>query len=417
MLDINRIRNNKEEVEKALLKRMGKGSFDLDEIIKLDDERRELIKTVDDLKAERNKFSKTKPGPEIIEQMKAVGERIKEMDEKLAATEWKLKEKLAELPNTPLEEVATGGKENNAVVKEFGKQPGFDFKIKDHVDLATDLKVIDYERGVKIAGSGFWCYVGDGALMEWALLNYFVEFHQKNSYEFILAPFMLNEDSAYASGHLPKFRDDLYWVQDGLCLNATSEMMVNNFHRDDILNEVDLPKKYYSYSACFRREAGSYRKEERGMVRGHQFNKIEMFQFTAPEQSAKAFEELVKNAEKLVEGLGLHFRTVKLAAEDCSAAMAKTYDIEVWIPSMATYKEVSSISNALDYQARRGNIRFKNKDGKNEFLHTLNASGLATSRLVPAILEQFQQKDGSVEVPKVLRKWVGKKKLQNPKLN
>jgi seryl-tRNA synthetase len=272
--------------------------------------------------------------------------------------------------------------------------------------------VVDYERGVKIAGSGFWCYTGTGALMEWALLNYFVEFHKKNRYEFIFPPFMLNEASAYASGHLPKFRDALFWVEDGFCLNATSEMMLNNFHRDEILNEAELPKKYFAYSACFRREAGAYRKEERGMVRGHQFNKIEMFQFTKPEDSAAAFAELVKNAEKLVTGLGLHFRTVKLAAGDCSAAMAKTYDIEVWIPSMNEYKEVSSVSNAMDYQARRAGIRFKNKEGKTEFLHTLNASGLATSRLVPAILEQFQQKDGSVEVPKVLRKWVGKKKLE-----
>jgi seryl-tRNA synthetase len=412
MLDINRIRNQKQEVEKALLKRMAPGSFDLDEIIKLDDLRKELIQKTDELKAERNKFSKTKPLPEIIEKMKEVGENIKKLDIELNLAEEKLKEKISELPNTPLEDVVAGGKENNQVVKEFGKQQKFKFEIKDHVDLATNLKVIDYERGVKIAGAGFWCYTGDGALLEWALLNYFVEFHKKNGYEFILAPFMLNEASAYASGHLPKFRDDLYWTQDGLCLNATSEMMLNNFHRDDILNEAELPKKYFSYSACFRREAGSYRKEERGMVRGHQFNKIEMFQFTSPEESNKAFEELVKNAEKLVKGLGLHFRTVKLAASDCSSAMAKTYDIEVWIPSMQNYKEVSSISNAIDYQARRGNIRFKNKDGKNEFLHTLNASGLATSRLIPAILEQFQQKDGSVEVPKVLRKWVGKKILK-----
>lgn len=418
MLDIQKIRTQKKEVEKALLKRLEKGSFDLDKILKLDDERRELIQKADELKAERNKFSKTKPTPEVITQMKKVGETIKGLDEKLGRVEEKFKEKLSALPNLPIEDVVAGGPENNQVIKEFGKQPKFDFKIKDHVELATQLKVVDYERGVKIAGSGFWCYTGDGALLEWALLNYFIEFHKKNGYEFILAPFMLNEDSAYASGHLPKFKDDLYWVQDKLCLNATSEMMINNFHRDDVLKEEDLPKKYYSYSACFRREAGSYRKEERGMVRGHQFNKIEMFQFTLPEESNKAFDELVKNAEKLVEGLGLHFRTVKLAAGDCSAAMAKTYDIEVWIPSMQMYKEVSSISNALDYQARRGNIRFTrstssgSSKNKNEFVHTLNASGLATSRLVPAILEQFQQQDGSVKVPKVLQKFVGKKVLK-----
>ena len=204
---------------------------------------------------------------------------------------------------------------------------------------------------------------------------------------------MLNEASAYASGHLPKFREDLFWVEDGLCLNATSEMMLDNYHRDEVLDEKKLPIKYFAYSPCFRREAGSYRTEERGMIRGHQFNKIEMFQFTKPKDSWKSFEELKDNAEKLMEGLELHFRTVQLAAEDASAAMSKTVDIEVWIPSMNNYKEVSSISNALDYQARRGNIRFKDKKtDKNEFVHTLNASGLATSRLFPAIVEQFQQK-------------------------
>lgn len=421
MLDINRIRNNKEEVEKALLKRLEKGSPPvggcLDEIIKLDDERRELIKNSDELKAERNKFSKTKPSPEIIEKMKTVGERIKDLDEKLGKTEEELKEKLSELPNLPADDVVAGGKENNKIIKTFGKQPKFKFIPKDHVELATSLKVIDYERGVKIAGSGFWCYTGDGALLEWALLNYFVEFHKKNGYQFIFPPFLLNKASAYASGHLPKFRDDLYWVEDGLCLDATAEMMLNNFHRDEILKEEELPKKYFAYSACFRREAGSYRKEERGMMRGHQFNKIEMFQFTTPEKSWGAFEEMQKYAEKLVEGLGLHYQSSLLAAGDASAAMAKTIDIEIWIPSMNEYKEVSSVSNALDYQARRANIRFTPHhkgagSSKNEFLHTLNASGLATSRLIPAILEQFQQKDGSVKVPKVLRKWVGKKKLK-----
>jgi len=412
MLDINKIRNQKEEIEKALLKRMEAGSFDLDEIIKLDDERKELIQKCDELKAERNKFSKTKPTPEIIEEMKKVGERIKEMDEELAKTEEELKEKLSALPNIPADDVAPGGKENNKVLKSFGKQPEFDFKAKDHVELATSLGLIDYERAAKMSGAGFWCYTGDGALLEWALLNYFVDFHKKNGYEFLLLPYLLNEASAYASGHLPKFREDLFWTEDKLCLNATSEMMINNFHRDDILNGEDLPKKYYSYSACFRREAGSYRKEERGMVRGHQFNKIEMFQFTKPEDSWAAFDELVKNAEELVKGLGLNFQTVQLAAQDASAAMAKTIDIEVWIPSMNIYKEVSSVSNALDYQARRANIRYRGENGKNEFVHTLNGSGLATSRLIPAILEQFQQKDGSVEVPKVLQGMVGKKKLE-----
>ncbi|MCX6797712.1 MAG: serine--tRNA ligase [Candidatus Falkowbacteria bacterium] len=289
----------------------------------------------------------------------------------------------------------------------FGAQPKFNFTPQDHVALATSLDLIDYERAAKMSGAGFWCYKGVGALLEWALLSYFIDFHQKNSYEFLLPPYLLTEKSAYTSGHLPKFRDDLFWTQDALCLNATAEMMLGNYHRDEILDAAKLPLKYYAYSACFRREAGSYRKEERGMIRGHQFNKIEMFAFCRPEDSWNLFDELLGNAKKLVEGLGLHYQVAKLAAGDCSAAMAKTYDLEVWLPSMGVYKEVSSVSNALDYQARRGSIRYKDKtDNKTNFVHTLNASGLATSRLLPAILEQFQQADGSVIIPSVLKKYL-----------
>lgn len=413
MLDINKIRNNKEEVKKALLKRLKEVDFDLDEVITLDDNRKKLLTDVEQLKSERNKNSKTKPTPEMIEQMKALGEKIKELDDQIKKTEEELREKLSALPNTPADDVVSGGKENNKVLRTFGKKPNIAFTPKDHVELATDLNLIDYERGVKMSGSGFWVYKGDGALLEWALLNYFIDFHRKNKYTFLLPPYLLTEESAYTSGHLPKFRDDLFWTQDKLCLNATSEMMVGNYHRDEILDEKTLPLKYFAYSACFRREAGSYRKEERGMVRGHQFNKIEMFQFTKPNDSWKAFDELVKNAEQLVKGLGLHFQSVQLAAEDASSAMAKTIDIEVWIPSMGIYKEVSSASNALDYQARRGNIKYRDqKEQRNEFVHTLNASGLATSRLIPAILEQFQQKDGSVKVPKVLQKYTGFKVIK-----
>lgn len=272
--------------------------------------------------------------------------------------------------------------------------------------MAESLGVIDYDRAVKMSGSGFWCYRGWGALLEWALLSYFISFHTKNNYQFLIPPFLLSEKSAYTSGHLPKFRDDLFWTQDKLCLNATSEMMLGNYHREELLPLEQLPLKYFAYSPCFRREAGSYRQEERGMVRGHQFNKVEMFIFCLPEDSWAMFEELVKNAQGLVEGLGLHYQVSKLAAGDCSAAMAKTYDLEVWLPSMGIYKEVSSISNALDYQARRGQTRFKNKEGENMFVHTLNASGLATSRLLPAILEQNQQADGSVRIPEVLRPYL-----------
>lgn len=410
MLDINRIRNDKEGIRKSLLKRMEAEKLDpiLSQISKLDEKRRELIQQTEELKAERNKHSKTKPTPETIEQMKKIGEDIKEIDLKLNEVETQFNETMAELPNTPADDVVAGGKENNKIVKTYLKKPEFDFTPKDHVELATSLDLIDYERGVKMSGANFWVYKGKGAILEWALLSYFIEFHTKNGYQFMIPPFLLTEESAYTSGHLPKFREDLFWTQDNTCLNATSEMMLGNYHRDEILDEKLLPLKYCAYSACFRREAGSYRKEERGMIRGHQFNKIEMFQFTKSEDSTKAFDELVENAEKLVEGLGLHYQTTLLAAGDASSAMAKTKDIEVWIPSMEIYKEVSSASNAMDYQARRGNIRYKNPETeKNEFVHTLNASGLATSRLFPAILEQFQQADGSVKVPAVLQKFTG----------
>ncbi|MFA5124207.1 MAG: serine--tRNA ligase [Patescibacteria group bacterium] len=415
MLDIKQLRENTEKIKEGLLKRMDKKVLEsaLSKILKLDNERREVLQKTEDLKSERNKASKTKPTPEIIEKMKSVGEEIKALDTQLGGIEADFELAMAELPNVPADDVLSGDKENNKVIRSSGSKPEFSFTPKDHVELATELGLIDYERGVKMSGSGFWIYKGQGALLEWALLNYFLDFHTKNGYTFILPPYLLTEKSAYTSGHLPKFRDDLFWTQDQLCLNATSEMMLGNYHRDEILDEKELPLKYCAYSACFRREAGSYRKEERGMIRGHQFNKIEMFQFTKAGESWPAFDELTRNAESLVEGLGLHFQTVQLAAGDASAAMAKTIDIEVWIPSMGIYKEVSSASNALDYQARRGNIRYKDAEtGKNEYVHTLNASGLATSRLFPAILEQFQQADGSVVIPEVLRKWTGFDKIE-----
>ena len=408
MLDIKYIRENQVAVEKALLKRMAPSDLDLPGLLRLDDDRKALIQKADELKAERNKYSKTKPTPEIIAQMKGVGEEIKALDERLAKVEQEFIDKISALPNIPADDVVAGDKENNQAIYTYGKKPEFNFSPKDHVALATDLGLIDYERAAKMSGAGFWIYKGLGAQLEWALLNYFINFHTKNGFVFLLPPYMLNAASAYASGHLPKFKDDLFWTQDELCLNATAEMMLLNYHRDEILKEEELPLKYFAYSPCFRREAGSYRKEERGMIRGHQFNKVEFFQYTKPQDSWAAFEQMERNAEKLVEGLGLHFQTSKLAAGDCSAAMAKTVDLEVWIPSMEIYKEVSSISNALDYQSRRGNIRFKNQEGKNEFPHTLNASGLATSRLLPAILEQFQQADGSVVIPEALQAYLPK---------
>ena len=395
------------EVKEGLLKRLAPEKLDLEKIIALDDERRRLTKATEELKAERNKYSKTKPTAEVITTMKAVGAEITKLDGALAETEAELQARLSELPNIPAPDVVAGDKENNEVIYTYGKKPKFDFTPRNHVELATALGVVDYERGVKMSGNGFWCYKNIGALMEWALLSHFINFHNRNGYQFLIPPFMLTEQSAYISGHLPKFRDDLFWTQDKLCLNATSEMMLGNYHRGEILDEQQLPLKYFAYSPCFRREAGSYRQEERGMIRGHQFNKIEMFILSHPEKSWEMFAEMVANTKKLMESLDLHFQVSKLAAGDCSAAMAKTYDLEVYIPSMGIYKEVSSVSNALEYQARRGNIRYKNKEtGQNGLVCTLNGSGLATSRLLPAILEQNQQADGSVVIPKILRPYL-----------
>ena len=406
MLDLKYIRENTAAVEKSLLKRMAPDKLDLAAILALDDRRRALIKESEILKAERNQQSKSKPTPEIIAAMKSLGGQLKLLENELQLAETDLWEKLSALPNIPADDVVAGGKENNQVIYTFGRKPEFNFKFKDHVELAESLGLIDYERAAKMSGSGFWCYRGWGALLEWALLSYFINFHNRNGYQFLIPPFLLTEKSAYTSGHLPKFRDDLFWTQDKLCLNATSEMMLGNYHREEILPADRLPIKYCAYSPCFRREAGSYRQEERGMVRGHQFNKVEMFIFCRPEDSWLLFEELISNAKGLMEGLGLHYQLSQLAAGDCSAAMAKTCDLEVWLPSMGIYKEVSSVSNALDYQARRGQTRYKNKEGENIFVHTLNGSGLATSRLLPAILEQNQQADGSVRIPEVLRAYL-----------
>ena len=284
--------------------------------------------------------------------------------------------------------------------------------LKNHVDLCEMHNLVDYKRGAKLAGNGNWIYTGVGARLEWALLNYFIDEHLKDGYEFMLIPHMLNYSCGFGAGQFPKFESDVYWVKDdsdndNKFMLPTSETGLVNLHADEVLTEDELPKKYFGYTPCYRREAGSYRAEERGMIRGHQFNKVEMIQYTIPKDSDKAFYELVDKAKALVEKLGLHYRVSKLAAGDVSASMARTYDIEVWVPTMG-YKEVSSVSNARDYQARRSNTKFRNIEaGKLDFVNTLNGSGLATSRIIPAIVEQFQQADGSIKVPQVLVKYLG----------
>ncbi len=421
MLDLNRIRENPEEVRQALLKRGVE--VDFSELLEKDAEFRRLLQQVEGLKARRNKVSAEIPklkkeGKDVaplVAEMKEVGESIKQLDARCEELQAWVKTFLEALPNTPAADVVPGGKENNEVVRAGGSKPEFGFEPKDHIQLAESLGLIDYDRGVKLGGSGFWIYRGDGARLEWALLQYFVEEHLKDGYQFILPPHILNWESGVTAGQFPKFVEDVFVIagaedrEHTKFMLPTAETALINLFRDEIIPEQELPKRLFAYTPCYRKEAGSYRTSERGMIRGHQFNKIEMFIYCRPEESENALQELVGKAERLVSGLGLHYRLSKLAAADCSAAMGKTYDVEIWIPSMNEYKEVSSASNAYDYQARRGNIRYKQAEsGKNLFLHTLNASGLATSRLFPAILEQFQQKDGSVVVPEALRKWVGK---------
>ncbi len=420
MLDINAIRQNPEEIKAKLAKKGCR--VDFTEFLQLDAERRRMLQEVEALKARRNKVSGEIPAMKkagqdvsaLLEEMKATSDKIKEMDDSVKDVDQKIFNFVSYLPNLPADDVVAGGKENNQEVRVWGQKPVFDFPAKDHVDLAKSLGLIDYDRGAKLSGNGFWMYRGTGARLEWALLNYFIETHINDGYEFILPPHMLGARCGFTAGQFPKFADEVYYIgertgddSDKFML-PTAETALINMYRDEVLDESQLPQKLFAYTPCFRKEAGSYRSDERGMIRGHQFDKVEMFQYTTPETSEAALQELVGKAEALLQGLGLHYRLSKLAAEDCSASMMKTYDIEVWIPSMGIYKEVSSCSNAGDYQARRGNIRFKRKEtGKNEFIHSLNGSGLATSRVIPAILEQFQQADGSVVVPEVLRKWVG----------
>ncbi len=420
MLDIKYIKENPEEVIARLAKKGKDARAEIEEILKLDGERRALIAGNEAMKAEANKTNKLIPqykreGKDVaalFAEMKELSAKTKANDEKVKEVEERYTALMLGLPNLPDEDLLPGGKENNQPLRYWGEPRTFDFEPKNHVDLCTDLGLIDYPRGTKLAGSGFWIYRGMGARLEWALLNYFMDTHLADGYEMILPPHMLEYECGLTAGQFPKFADEVYKIEnptDGRVhyMLPTAEAALASLYRNEILTEADLPKKLFAYTPCFRREAGSYRADERGMVRGHQFNKVEMFQYTLPEASDIAFDELVAKAENLVKGLGFHFRTVKLAAEDCSASMARTYDIEINIPSMHGYKEVSSVSNARDYQARRGMIRVKRANGKVEYVHTLNGSGLAPSRILPALVEQNQNADGSVNVPDVLRRYVG----------
>ena len=420
MIDIKYIKENPEEVIERYAIKGKDAREEIARILELDTQRRALIVEGETLKAEQNKTNKLIPQYKkegrdvapIFAELKEIANKTKAIDEQLRTVEGEYNALMLGLPNLPDRDLKAGGKENNEPLRYWGEPRKFDFEAKNHVDLCTDLGLIDYKRGTKLSGSGFWIYRGMGARLEWALLNYFIDTHLGDGYELILPPHMLEYECGVTAGQFPKFADEVFKIANptdnrSLYMLPTAEAALASLYRGELLTEADLPKKLVSYTPCFRREAGSYRSDERGMVRGHQFNKVEMFQYTLPEQSDEAFEELVTKAEALASGLGFHFRTVKLAAEDCSASMARTYDIEINIPSMNGYKEVSSVSNARDYQARRGGIRVKRADGRIEYVHTLNGSGLATSRILPALVEQNQTKDGDIVVPEVLRKYLG----------
>lgn len=424
MLDLKRIQENKEKVTELLARKGYKADFDA--VLELDAERRKAIGEVETLKAERNKVSaeipklkkEGKPVEGIFAEMRELGDKIAEYDKKANELDKKVFDMLAVMPNIPDEDLLPGEKENNKVVKVFGEKPEFSFPMQNHVDLCTKLGIIDYQRGTKLSGGGFWLYRGEGARLEWALLNFFISEHLKDGYEFILPPHQLGYNCGFGAGQFPKFSDEVYWLDcdedrtKNRFMLPTAETALVNMYAGEIIPEEKLPMKFFAYTPCYRKEAGSYRAEERGMIRGHQFNKVEMVQYAHPEHSMEAFEELVNKACSLMEKLGLHFRLSKLAAGDCSASMARTYDIEVWIPSMGIYKEVSSVSNANDYQARRNNTKFRDsKTGKPQYVHTLNGSGLATSRVFPAIIEQYQNADGSITIPEVLQPFMGGQKV------
>ena len=434
MLDIKKIKENPDAVKAGLKAKEVDCDAIVDRILELDVQIRGLKTSSEAKTAQKNKLSKEngklfgmkkgaeKKGESTADidaqiaknnaESSALNADIEAETAKLGELSVEYRNCMLSLPNLPDADLVPGGKEANEPLRYVGKKPEFDFEPKHHVDLCENLGLIDYVRGTKLAGAGNWMYTGMGARLEWALLNYFIDCHTADGYDFILPPHMLEYQCGETAGQFPKFADEVYKIANPTddrihYMLPTAEAALASLYRDEILAEADLPKKLFAYTPCFRREAGSHRADERGMVRGHQFNKVEMFQFTTPENSDEAFDELVTKAEKLVEGLGFHFRTVKLAAGDCSASMARTYDIEILIPSMDGYKEVSSVSNARDYQARRGNIRYRRADGKIDFVHSLNGSGLATSRIFPALVEQNQRADGSIVVPECLRKYLG----------
>jgi len=416
MLDIKYIRENLEEAERRLATRGG--DFYLGGFRELDDERRRLLFANEALKAERNRVSdeigKVKDKSQVQDQilgMRAVSQKIKEQDEELKQMDEKLQALLLTVPNLPDPTTPLGASENdNVEIRRWGDLPAFAFDPKAHWDIGEGLGILDFERAAKITGARFCLYRGAGARLERALLNFMLDLHTgQHGYVEVLPPFMVNRDSMTATGQLPKFEEDLFRLVDpDYLLIPTAEVPVTNIHRGEILKRGDLPIRYTAYTPCFRREAGSYGKDTRGLIRQHQFNKVELVKFTHPSESAAELEKLTADAEQVLQMLRLPYRVMALCSGDIGFSAAKTYDIEVWLPGQSCYREISSCSSFGDFQARRAGIRFREDEkGKPEFVHTLNGSGLAVGRTLVAVLENYQQQDGSVLVPEVLRPYMG----------
>ena len=415
MLDIKFIRSNPDEVVAAMKKRGM--DLDLSEFLALDENRRKVLSEVEQLKSKRNSVSKEigimkkngENADDLVKEMGEVGEKIKELDEQVKTIDTRLKEIILTIPNIPHESLPVGGESDYRVERTWGEPTKFDFEAKDHGDIGENLGILDFERATKVTGARFTFYRGLGARLERALISFMLDTHTgENGYEELIPPYMANKDSMTGTGQLPKFAEDMFKLE-GLdyYLIPTAEVPVTNYYRDEILDEKSLPIKHCAFSPCFRSEAGSYGRDTRGIIRQHQFHKVELVKFAHPDNSFEELEKLTNDAEKILQRLGLPYRVITLATGDIGFSSAKTYDIEVWLPSFNTYREISSCSNFMDFQARRANIRYRDKQGKVQFVHTLNGSGLAVGRTVAAILENYQQADGSVVVPEVLRPFMG----------
>ncbi len=421
MLDVKFVRDNIELVQQMLRNRQS--DLDLQPLLQLDERRRGILFDVEEKKHRRNVASeeisrlKKEKGDAsaLIEEMKELGQQIKVLDLELAEVEQKFRDFLLIIPNVPSDSVPVGANEkDNKEILTWGEKPAFSYTPRQHWDIGEELSILDFERGAKITGSRFTLYWGAGAALERALISFMLDVHtRRHGYTEVLPPFMVNSTSMKGTGQLPKFQEDLFKLEGwDYWLVPTAEVPVTNIHMDEILDEADLPKYYTAFTPCFRSEAGSHGKDTRGLIRQHQFNKVELVKLTRPEDSYEELEKLLKNAETILQELGIHYRVIVLCTGDMGFSSAKTYDIEVWLPGQDTYREISSCSNFEDFQARRANIRFRRKGrSRTDLVHTLNGSGLAVGRTLVAILENYQQQDGSVVIPEVLRPYMGNMKI------